>query len=181
MTISRQVRGCHVWLFAAPQIAACQASPSFTISWSLLKLISIELMKPSNHFILCLPLMLSIFPSIRVFSNELALHIRWPEYWSFSFNTSPSNEYSGLISFRIDWSPCSPRDSQESSPASQFKGINSWALSLLYCPTLTSTHDYWESHSFDYMDNIPIYYAGSVHKETNRLSPYLTEFTWGRW
>ena len=85
--------------------AAHQASLSFTISWSLLKLISIELMMPSRHIILCHPLLFlpSIFPSIKVFSSELALHIRWPNYWSFGFNISPSNEYSGLISFRIDW------------------------------------------------------------------------------
>ena len=84
---------------------AHQASLSFTNSWSLLKLMSIDLVMPSNHFILCCPLLLlpSIFPSIRVFSNELALHIRWPKYWSFSYSISPSNEYSGLISFRIDW------------------------------------------------------------------------------
>ena len=84
--------------------AACQASLSITKSWSLLKLMSIESVMISNHLILCRPLLpLSIFPSIRVFSNESALHIRWPKYWSFSFNISPSNEYSGLISFRIDW------------------------------------------------------------------------------
>ena len=85
--------------------AAHQASLSFTISWSLLKLISIEVMMPSSHIILCHPLLFlpSIFPSIKVFSSELALHIRWSNYWSFGFNISPSNEYSGLISFRIDW------------------------------------------------------------------------------
>ena len=85
--------------------AAHQASPSFTISWSLLKLVSIESVTPSNHLILCRPLLLlpSIFPSIRVFFNESALHIRWPKYWSFSFSISPSNEYSALISFRTDW------------------------------------------------------------------------------
>ena len=115
---------------------------------------SIELGMPANHLILCLPLLLlpSIFPSIRVFSNESALRIRWAKYWSFSFSISPSNEYSGLISFRIDWlvwSPCSPRDSQESSPALQFKSISPSVLSLLYCSTLTSVHDYWENHSFD--------------------------------
>ena len=84
---------------------AHQVSLSFTISLSLLKLISIDLVMPSNHLILCHPLLLlpSVFPSIRVFSNELTLHIRWPKYWSFSFNISPSNEYAGLISFRIDW------------------------------------------------------------------------------
>ena len=84
--------------------AASQASLSFTVSWSLLKLMSIESVMPFNHLILCRPLLLpSVFPCIRVFSNELALHIRWPKYWSFSFNISPSNEYSGLTSFRIDW------------------------------------------------------------------------------
>ena len=89
----------HVQLFATPSTAAHKASLSFTISWSLLKLV------PSNHLILCHSHLLlpSIFPSIRIFSNESALHIRWPKYWSFSFSISPSNEYSGLISFRIDW------------------------------------------------------------------------------
>ena len=88
----------------AQQIAAHQASLSLTISQSLLKLMSIELTMPSKHLILCHPLLLpSIFPSIRVFSNELALHIRWPKYWSFNFSIGPSNECSGLISFRIDW------------------------------------------------------------------------------
>ena len=96
----------RVRLFVTPWTAAHQASLSITNSWRLLKLMSIESVMPSNHLILCHPLLLppSIFPSIRVFSNELALHIRWPNYWSFSFNISPSNEYSGLISFRIDWS-----------------------------------------------------------------------------
>ena len=94
-----------VWLFATSWTAACQASLSITNSWSLLKLMSIELVIPSNHLILYHPLLLltSITPSIRVFSNESVLRIRWPKYWSFSFNNSPSNEYSGLISFRMDW------------------------------------------------------------------------------
>ena len=84
---------------------ACQTPLSFTISWSLLKLMSVELVMPSNHLVLCRPLFLlpSIFPSIKVFSNELALHVRWPKYWIFSLSTSPSNEYPGWISFRIDW------------------------------------------------------------------------------
>ena len=96
---------CHVRLFANPWTAAHQASLSFTIFWSLPKLMFIESVMPSNHLILCHPLLLltSIFPSIRVFSNESALHIRGPKYWSFSFSISPFNEYSGLISFRIDW------------------------------------------------------------------------------
>ena len=103
------ISGCSVTqcvqLFATPWPAACQASLSITNSWSLPKLMSIELVMPSNHLILCHPLLLlpSIFPSIRVFSNESALCIRWPKYWSFSFSVSPSNEYSGLISFRMDW------------------------------------------------------------------------------
>ena len=93
-----------VWLFETPWTAAGQASLSISNSWSLHKLMSIESVMPSNHLILCRPLLLlpSVFPSIRVFSNESLLHIRWPEYWSFSFSISPSNEYSRLISFRID-------------------------------------------------------------------------------
>ena len=95
----------RVWLFATPWTAACQASLSITNSWTLLKLMPIESVMPSNHPILCRPLLLppSIFPSIRVFSNESVLHIRWPKDWSFSFSISPSNEYSRLISFRMDW------------------------------------------------------------------------------
>ena len=94
-----------VQFFVTPWTTGHQASLSFTISQSLLKLTSVELIMPSNHLILCHPLLLSpsVFPSIRVFSSELALHIRWPEYWSFSFSISPSSEYSWLISFRIDW------------------------------------------------------------------------------
>ena len=105
----------------------------------------------SNHFILCRPLLPlpSIFPIIRVFSNESAPHIKWSKYWSFSI--SPSNEYSGVISFRMDWlgSPCNPRGSQECSATPQFKSINSLALSFLYSPTLTSIYDYWKNHSLD--------------------------------
>ena len=94
----------HMWLFVTPWTAACQASLSITNSWTLPKPISVELVMPSNHLILWHPLLPpSIFPSIRVFSSELVLHIRWPKYWSFSFSNSPSNEHSGLISFRMDW------------------------------------------------------------------------------
>ena len=133
-----------------------QAPLSSTISQSSLKFLSIELAMLSNHLILCCPLLLfpSIFPSIRGFSNELALPIRWPKYCSFSFSISPSSEYSGLISFRTDWFDglaVSPRDSQESSPAPQFQS-SFLVLSLLYDSTLTSVHDYWKNHSFDYMD-----------------------------
>ena len=117
-----------------PWTAAHQASLSITNYWSLLKLMSIESVMPSNHLIFCWPLLpLSIFPSIKVFSNESALHIRWPKHWSFSFNVSPSNEHSEPISLRMGWllSLCSPRDSQESSPTPQFKSINSLVLSFL--------------------------------------------------
>ena len=101
---SVQFSCCHVRLIATPWTAACQASLSITNSQSLLKLMPIESMMPSNHLILCRPLLSpSIFPSIRVFSNESALRNRWPKYWSFSFSISSANEYSGLISFRIDW------------------------------------------------------------------------------
>ena len=95
----------HIWLFATPWFTAHQASLSITNFQNSLRLISIESVMPSSHLILCHPLLLqpSVFPSIRVFSNESALHIRWPKYWNFSFSISPSNEYLGLISFRMDW------------------------------------------------------------------------------
>ena len=136
----------RVQLFVTAWTAARQASLSITNSQNLLKLMSIESVMPSNNLILCHPLFLppSVFPSIRVFSNESVLHIRWPKYWSFSFSISPSNQHSGLISFRMDW-----LDLLESSPTPQFKSINSSALSFLYGPTLTSIHDYWKNHSFD--------------------------------
>ena len=120
----------HVQLVATPWTAACQASLSITNSWSLLKLMSNELVMPSNHLILSCSLLLlsSIFPSSRVFSNESVLHIRWPKDWTFSFNISPSNDYSGLISFRMDWldllAAQGLQKSQESSPTPQFKNIN---------------------------------------------------------
>ena len=119
---------------------------SFTVSQSLLNLMCIESVMPSNHLVGCCPLLLlpSIFPSIRVFSNESALHIRWPKNWRFSFSINPSNEYQGLISFRIDWVDILAVQGtlQESFPTAQFKSISSLVLSLLYCPTLTSLHDY---------------------------------------
>ena len=124
---------------------------SITNSQSLLKVMSIESVVPSNHLILCHPLLLmpSVFPSIRVFSNESALRIRWTKYWSFSFNISPSNEHPGLI-FRMDWLDLlAVKGTQESSPTSQFKSISSSALSFLYSPTLTSICDNWKNHSFD--------------------------------
>ena len=142
-----------VRLFVTPWIAARQASLSIsniTNSQSLLKLMSIKSMMPSNHLILCQPLLLppSVFLSIRVFSNESVLCIRWPKYWSFSFSISPSNEYLGLISFRIDWISLQSKGlSRVFTP--QFKSINSSALSFLHDPTLTSLHDYWKNHGFD--------------------------------
>ena len=113
---------------------------------------SIESVMPSNHLVLCRPLLLlpSIFPSIRVFSTESSLCIRWPKYWSFSFSISLSNEYSGLISSRTNWFDLlAVQGTQESSPAPHFESINSLALSLLYSPTLISVHNYRENHSFD--------------------------------
>ena len=141
----------HVRLFATPWTAAFQASLSITNSWSLLKLMSIESVIPSNHLVLCCPLLLppSIFPSIRVFSNESVLLIRWPKYWSFSI--SPSNECSGLISFRMDWLDLLAVQGilksllqHHSSKASLLQ-----RSAFLIVPTLTSIHDYWKNHSFD--------------------------------
>ena len=143
----------HVWLFATPWIEAYQASLSITISRSLPRLMTIELVMPSNHFILCCPLLLppSIFHSIRVFSNESLLRIRWPKYWSFSFSVSPSNEHPGLISFRMDWLDLPAVQGtlksllqHHSSKASVLGG-----LSLLDSPILTSIHDHWKNNSFD--------------------------------
>ena len=137
-----------------PMHCSIQAFLSFTISWILLKLISTESVILSNHLILChsLLLMLSVLPSIRVFFSELILCIRWPKYWRFSFSISSSNEYLELISFRIDWFDLLAVQETEAqfeiSPA-QFESTNSLVLSLLYGPTLTSTHDYWKNHSFD--------------------------------
>ena len=110
---------------------------------NLLKLMSIKLVMPSNHLILCQPLLLpSVFPSIRVFSKESVLHIRWPKYWSFSFNISPSNEYSGLISFRMDLDLLAVQETLN-------KKHQFFSTHFLCSPTLTSIHDYWKNHSFD--------------------------------
>ena len=136
-----------------PMTAARQASLSTTNSQSLLKLMFIESVMPSNHLILCHPLLLlpSIFPSIRVFANEAVLLIKWSKYCSFSFSIRPSNEYSGLISFLglTGLISLCTRDSQESSSTPQFESISSLVLRLLYGSTLTSIHDYWKNHSFD--------------------------------
>ena len=140
----------HVRFFVTPLTAALQASLSFTIPWSLLKLMSIESVIPLNHLILSHPLLLlpSIFPRIRV-SNKSALRIKWPKYWSFNFSISPSNEYLGLISFRTHWFDLLVVQGSLRSLLQQFKSINSSALSFLHGPTLTSIHDYWKNHSFD--------------------------------
>ena len=136
----------HVQLFVTPWTAACQASLSITNSWSLPKLMSIELMMPSNHLILCCPLLLlpSIFPSIRVFSNESALHIRWPKYWSFSFNIIPSNEHPGLISFRMDWLDLLAVQGTLKSLLQHHTVQKHQFFSLLYGLTCTFVHDYWK-------------------------------------
>ena len=136
-----------------PMDSAHQASLSITNSRSLLKLVSIELVMPFSHLILCHPLLLPIFNLSQhqgLFRSVLC--IRWPKHWSFSI--SPSNEYSGLISFRIDWLDlfAVQKDSQEYSPAPWSNSINSLVLNLFYCPTLTFVYDYWKNHSFDYMD-----------------------------
>ena len=136
-----------------PMNCSMPGLPVHTKTQGLLKLMSFELVMPSNHLILCRPLLLlpSIFPSIRVFSNELALCIRWPKYWSFSFSITPFNEYSGLLSFRMDWldllavqgtlkSLLQHHSSKASIPS---------VLSFLYSSTLTSIHDYWKKQSFD--------------------------------
>ena len=135
-----------------PQIASCQASLSFTISLSFFKLMSIESVMPSNHLILCCPLLLlpSIFPSIRVFSNESALHIRWPKYWSFSFSVSPSNEYSELISFRMDWFDLLVAQGTLKSTLKHQNPKSSIRQCLaFFIVQFTTVHDYWKKHSFD--------------------------------
>ena len=142
----------HVQLFATPWTAARQASLSITNSWSLLKLMSIESVMPPNHLILYHPLLLlpAIFPSIRVFSSESVLHIRWPRYWSFSFNISPCNEYSGLISFRMDWLDLLAIQRTLKSLIQH----RSSKASILWCSAffivqLTAIHDHWKNHSLD--------------------------------
>ena len=150
-----------VWLFATPWTAAFQASLSFAISRSLFKLMSIQSVMPSNHLTLCCPLLLppSIYSSIRVFSNESILHIRWPKYWSFSFSISPSNEYSGLISFRIDWFDFL-------AVQVTLKSLQTYRSSLIYRFWLTflviyllkelDCLSYRVSHSLDFADCISI-------------------------
>ena len=145
-----------VWLFATPWTAAHQASLSSTISHSLFKLMSINSVMPSNHLIFCCPFLLlpSIFPSIRVFSSESTLHIRWPKYWSFSVSISPSNEYSGLISFRMDWLDLLAVQGTFKSLLQHHSSKVPWILwhSAFFVVQITSAHDYWKNHSFDYTD-----------------------------
>ena len=144
----------RVWLFATPWTAAHQAPLSFTVSWNLLRFMSIELVVPSNYLILCHPFLLlpSICPSIRglfQWVGSLPQVAKASQPWL----QCQSFQWIFRVNFLSDWliwSPCSPRDSQESSPTPQFKSISSSALSLLYGPALTSIHDYWKNHSFDY-------------------------------
>ena len=144
-----------VQLFVTPWTAVCQASLSITNSQSLLKLMSVELVMPSNHLILCRPLLLpSIIPSIRVFSSESALCIRWPKYWSFSFNISPSNEHPGLISFRMDWLDLlSVQGTLKSLLQHRSSKASILRLSAFFIVQLsTSVHDYWKNHGFNWTD-----------------------------
>ena len=142
----------RVWLFAIPWTAAYQASLSLTISWSLPKFMSIALVMPSSHLILwCpVPLLPSIFPSIRVFSNEPAVS-KWPKYWSFSFNISPSNEYSGLISLKIDWFDLLAVQGtlRRLLQHHSLKASILWH-SAFFTVQLSHIHDHWEDHSLDY-------------------------------
>ena len=156
LLFSRSVVPASLWPHGLQQ-ARIPCPPSLpTTSCSLLKLISTESMVPSSHLILCRPFLLlpSVFPSIRVFSSESALRIRRPKDWHFSFSISPSTESSGLASFRVDCFDllAVQRDSQESSPAPWFEGINSSTLSLFWGPTLTSKHDHWKNHNLNYTD-----------------------------
>ena len=148
---SVQLFSC-VQLFVTPWTAGCQASLSITNSQSLHKLMSIELVMPSNHLILCHPLLLlpSIFPSIRVFSNESTLQIKWPKYWSFGFSIRPSSEYSGLISFRMNWLDLLAVQGTFKSLLQHHSSKASilWH-SFLHSPTLTSIHDHWKNISLD--------------------------------
>ena len=142
-----------IQLFVTPWTAAHQASLSIANSWSLLKLISIESVIPSNYLILCPPLLLlpSIFSSIRVFSNESALRIRWPKYWDLSFNINPSNEYSGLISFSMEWLDLLAVQGTLKSLLQHHSSKASilWHSAFFRVQLSTSIHDYWKNHSFD--------------------------------
>ena len=147
-----QFSSCRVWLFATLWTAVCQDFLSITNSQSLLKFMSIELVIPSNHLIFCHPLCLppSIFPIIRVFSNESVLHIRWPKYWSFSFNISPSNEHSGLI-YPLGWTGWISLQSKGLSRVFSNTTVEKhqfFCAQLLYSPALAFIHDYWKNYRF---------------------------------
>ena len=146
----------RVQLFTTPWTSGCSASLSFTISLSLLRLMSIESAMPSNHLILSRPLLLSpsVFPSIRVFSNESALCIRWPKNWSFSFSISPSNEYSVLISFRIDWYLLVVQGTLKSLLQHHTLKASILQCSVFFMVQFSHSfiHDYWKNHSFNYAD-----------------------------
>ena len=149
LSVVVQLLSC-VWLFVTPWNAARQASLFFTISWSLLKLMSIELVMLSSHLILghFLLFLSSVFPSISVFTNESSLCTMWPKYWSFS--NSPSNEYSGLIFFRTDWFYLlAVQELSRIFSSTTVQKHHSLALILLYGQTLTSVHNYWKNHSLD--------------------------------
>ena len=142
----------RVWLHVTPWTAARQASISITNSWRPPKPMSIKSVMPSNHLILCHPLLLlpSVSPSIRVFSNESVLHIRWPKYWSFSFNISPFNEHPGLISFRMDWLDLLAVQGTLKSLLQHHSSKTSIPPhSAFLSPTLTSIHDHWKNHSLN--------------------------------
>ena len=165
----------HVWLFVIPWTAACQDSMFSTVSWSLFKFMCIESMMVSNDPIFCCPLLLlpSIYSSSRVFSNEWVLYIRWPKYWSFSFSMSPSNEYSGLISFRIDYliSLLSKGLSRVFS-STTIQKHQFFSTQPIYGPTLPSVRDYWKNHSLDYRDFVSK--LTSLH--LNTLSRFVITF-----
>ena len=148
--VSVQFSCSVVYDFATPWIAACQASLSITNSRNSLRLMSIESVMPSSHLILFCPLLLPPIPlSIRVFSSESTLHMRWPKDWSFSSSIIPSKEHPGLISFRMDWLDLlAVQGTLKSSPTPQFKSINSSAHSFLHSPTFTSVHDHWKNFGF---------------------------------
>ena len=152
---------------ATPHTATGQPPLSFAISQSLLKFMSIDLVIPPNHSILCCPLLLlpSIFPSIRVFSIESVLCIRWPNYWSFSFSISPSNKHSGLVSLKIDWFDLLVvQRTLKNLLQHTIQKISHSVLSFPYGPAFTSVHDYWKNHSLDYIDlcqksDVPLLYC----------------------
>ena len=145
----------HVWFFVIPWTASCQAFLSIANYLSLLKLMFIVLVVPCNHLILCRPLLLlhSVFPSIRVFSNESDLCIRWPKYWSVSFSISPSNEYSGLLPLGwTGWISLQSKGLSRVFSNTTVQNHQFFSAQLSYSPTLTALHDYWKNHSFDKAD-----------------------------